>query len=109
MFICRFEDHNKVRNANKYGNLVIEPEALKTNHNGQFLETPKQSPDSEFPPPLVQHEEKESNKVKEKVSAKDRWVKGKAILKGGEREFQKSQHSAASGGSMDHQVHQLLQ
>ena len=37
--------------------------------------------------------------MKERVSAKDRWAKGKAILKGGERESQKSQHSAASGGS----------
>ena len=41
----------------------------------------------------------ELKEVKEKVSAKDRWAKGKAILKGGERESQKSQHSAASGGS----------
>ena len=38
--------------------------------------------------------------MKEQVSAKDRWAKGKAILKGGERESQKSQHSAASGGSI---------
>ena len=101
--IFRFEAHldkdlsaNKVRNAKKSGNLVIEQEAQKSNHSGQFLETPKQSPESEFPPTLPQHEEKE---VKEKLSAKDRWAKGRAILKGGERESQKSQHSAASGGS----------
>ena len=103
---CRFEDHldkdlsaNKVRNVKKSGNLVIDTEPLKLNHSGQFLETPKQSPESEIPPPRVQHEENDTKEVKEKVSAKDRWTKGKAILKGGERESQKSQHSAASGGS----------
>ena len=67
--------------------------------SGQFLDTPKQSPDSEIPPPLTQNEEKDTKEVKERVSAKDRWAKGKAILKGGERESQKSQYSAASGGS----------
>ena len=72
---------------------------MKINHSGQFLETQKQSPDTEIPPPLAQNEEKDTKELKEKVSAKDRWAKGKAILKGGERESQKSQHSAASGGS----------
>jgi len=102
----RFEEHldkdmspNKVKSAKKSGNLFIEQEALKSNHTGQFLETPKQSPEAEFPPAIAQHEDKDNKEVKEKISAKDRWAKGKAILKGGERESQKSQHSAASGGS----------
>ena len=104
--MCRFEEHldkdmspNKVKSAKKSGNLFIEQEALKSNHTGQFLETPKQSPEAEFPPAIAQHEDKDNKEVKEKISAKDRWAKGKAILKGGERESQKSQHSAASGGS----------
>ena len=102
----RFEDPldkdqpaHKSRNAKKSANLILDQEAMKINHTGQFLETPKQSPDSEIPPPLAQNEEKDTKEVKGKVSARERWAKGKTILKGGERESQKSQHSAASGGS----------
>ena len=51
--MCRFEDHldkdlsaNKVRTTKKSGNFYIEQESLKSNPTGQFLETPKQSPES---------------------------------------------------------------
>jgi len=101
----RSEDHldkevsaNKNRQAKKSGAL-LDQEPLRLNHSGQFLETPQQSPESEHPPPLVQHEENDTKEVKERLSAKERWARGKAILKGGERESQKSQHSATSGGS----------
>ena len=97
----RFDEHTDKetpnvkasRNMKKSGNLNLE--LLKSNHIGNFLEAPKQSPESESPPPLAPPEEK----PKERLSAKDRWAKGKAILRGGERESQKSQHSTASGGS----------
>jgi len=99
----RFEDHNereqqstKGKSAKKSGNLTLGAETLKPNHLGNLLDTPKQSPESETPPgnPLVPKDEKE---VKERLSAKDRWARGKAMLKGGERESQKSGGSSGSG------------
>ena len=54
---------------------------MNINDSGQFLETPKQSPDSKIPPPLDKEEEKDNKEAKENVSAKDTWVNGNIILK----------------------------
>ena len=38
---------------------------MNINDSGQFLETPKQSPDSKIPPPLDKEEDKDNKEVKE--------------------------------------------
>ena len=105
--------------SKKSANLVIDLENIKVNGNssaqsGQYLETPKQSPDVEPPRPSIVTEGEGKQEKQERMSARDRfghnylfnrsyqtstrWARGKAIIRG-EIESQKSGGSSGSGGA----------
>ena len=97
------EGHTKARTGSKKSaNLVIDLENIKVNgtntvQSGQFLETPKQSPEVEPPIPSIVTES-DGKEKQERLSARDRWARGKAIIRG-EIESQKSGGSSGSGGA----------